>query len=146
MIFLTPAPRHHVHVEEHRGIAHVVRSAAAPTVALRARAAPTPAPRRFARLRRVMEAARLGHIGAVLVRKLDCFGRSALDLQANGVALADAGVRFEAVPKTCAWTRCAPTLWCQLPLTTLSRIAAFEPDIISDRPRARIGCTMPATL
>jgi DNA invertase Pin-like site-specific DNA recombinase len=40
-----------------------------------------------------------GRIGAVLVWKLERFGRSALDLHANVLGLADAGVRLEAAPR-----------------------------------------------
>jgi DNA invertase Pin-like site-specific DNA recombinase len=47
-------------------------------------------------LGRVMEAARRGEIEAVLVVRLDRFGRSALDLLGNR-SLQDAGVRFVAV-------------------------------------------------
>src|SRR5947208_12543505 len=46
---------------------------------------------------RVMEAARKGQIAAVLVWKLDRFGRSSLDLLSNIRALTDGGVRFVAV-------------------------------------------------
>src|SRR3989442_1706385 len=48
-------------------------------------------------LRRVMEAARKGEIAAVLVWKVDPFGRASLDLFSNKGALSGAGVRFVAV-------------------------------------------------
>jgi len=45
-------------------------------------------------LRRVMESARRGDIDAVIVWKLDRFGRSALDVLANIRELEGTGVRF----------------------------------------------------
>lgn len=86
-------------------------------------------------LRRIMEAARRGRIGAVLVWKLDRFGRSALDLHANVLALADAGVRFEAVTQGLRMDPLRSDPMAQLLLTVLSGIAAFERDIISERTR-----------
>lgn len=82
-----------------------------------------------------MDAARRGRIGAVLVWKRERFARSALDLHANVLALADAGVRFEAVTQG---LRIDPLRFdpiAQLLLTVRSGIAAFERDIISERPR-----------
>ena len=45
-------------------------------------------------LQRVLDAARRGEVDAVIVWKLDRFGRSALDLLANIKQLSDEGVRF----------------------------------------------------
>src|SRR5438045_1989559 len=45
-------------------------------------------------LQRVLEAARRGKVAAVLVWKLDRWGRSQLDVLTNVKALRDAGVRF----------------------------------------------------
>jgi putative DNA-invertase from lambdoid prophage Rac len=83
-------------------------------------------------LQRIMEAARKGVIQAVVVYKLDRFGRSALDVLANVQALTDAGVRFVAVtqgldvqPKGDATSK--------LILTVLSGVAEFERELIRER-------------
>lgn len=83
-------------------------------------------------LQRVLKAARTGKVDAVLVWKLDRFGRSALDVLANIRALSDAGVRFVATsqgldvkPDGDAMSR--------LMLTVLAAVAEFERDLIRDR-------------
>jgi DNA invertase Pin-like site-specific DNA recombinase len=83
---------------------------------------------------RVLDAARAGEVDAVVVWKLDRWGRSALDVLANIRALADAGVRFVAVtqgldvkPDGDAMSR--------LMLTVLAAVAEFERDLIRERTR-----------
>jgi DNA invertase Pin-like site-specific DNA recombinase len=84
-------------------------------------------------LQQVMAAARRGRIGAVLVWKLDRWGRSTLDLLALTRQLADAGVRFEAITQGLVIDprRFDPTA--QLILTVLAAVAAFEREIIRER-------------
>jgi DNA invertase Pin-like site-specific DNA recombinase len=83
-------------------------------------------------LRRVMDAARRGEVGAVLVWKLDRFGRSSLDVLSNIRALSDGGVRFVAVtqgldvkPQGDAMSQLIPTV--------LSGVAEFERSLIAER-------------
>src|SRR5262249_54816305 len=87
-------------------------------------------------LQKVMDAARRGRVGAVLVWKLDRFGRNALDLLAKTSALEGAGCRFictsqniDIKPGSDAMSR--------LVLMVLSAIAEFERDVI--RERSRLG-------
>jgi putative DNA-invertase from lambdoid prophage Rac len=83
-------------------------------------------------LRRVMEAARKGQIAAVLVWKLDRFGRSSLDLLSNIRALADGGVRFVAVTQGLD-VKPQGDAMSQLILTVLSGVAEFERTLIAER-------------
>jgi putative DNA-invertase from lambdoid prophage Rac len=83
-------------------------------------------------LQRVIEAARRGRVKAVLVWKLDRFGRSALDLLSNIRTLENSGVRFIAVtqgidihPEGDAMSR--------LILTVLAGVAEFERSLIIER-------------
>ncbi|MCX5742214.1 MAG: recombinase family protein [Proteobacteria bacterium] len=83
-------------------------------------------------LRRVMDAARDGQINAVIVWKLDRFGRSALDLLANIEELQRCGIRFIATsqgidvhPNGDAMSR--------LIITVLAAVAAFERELIAER-------------
>jgi DNA invertase Pin-like site-specific DNA recombinase len=85
--------------------------------------------------KRVLEAARLGKIDALLVYKLDRAGRSALDLLANIRELVEVhGVRFvvtsqglDLMPGGDAISR--------LLMTVLAAVAEFERDLIRDRTR-----------
>ncbi len=83
-------------------------------------------------LQRVMAAARKGAIDAVIVYKLDRWGRSALDLLANINALSDAGVRFVAVSQGIDIKPGADAM-SRLMLTVLAAVAEFERDLIKDR-------------
>jgi DNA invertase Pin-like site-specific DNA recombinase len=85
-------------------------------------------------LRRLMDAARAGKLDAVLVWKLDRFGRSVLDVLANIRELESAGVRFKATsqgldvkPEGDAMSR--------LILGVLASVAEFERDLIRERTR-----------
>lgn len=83
-------------------------------------------------LRRVMEGVRRGQFGAVLVWKLDRFGRSSLDVLSNIRALTDAGVRFIAVTQGLD-VKPQGDAMSQLILTVLSGVAEFERSLISER-------------
>lgn len=83
-------------------------------------------------LRRVMEAARKGQVGTVLVWKLDRFGRSSLDVLSNIRALTDAGVRFVAVTQGLD-VKPQGDAMSQLILTVLSGVAEFERSLIAER-------------
>lgn len=87
-------------------------------------------------LAKVMEAAMSGKVEAVLVRHLDRFGRSALDLLANIQRLDDAGVRFIAVSQALD-IKPGGDAMSRLILTVLSGVAAFEREMI--RERSRLG-------
>jgi DNA invertase Pin-like site-specific DNA recombinase len=85
-------------------------------------------------LQRVLDAARRGKVSAVIVWKLDRFGRSALDLLSNIRTLENSGVRFIAVtqgidihPEGDAMSR--------LILTVLAGVAEFERSLIIERTR-----------
>jgi DNA invertase Pin-like site-specific DNA recombinase len=83
-------------------------------------------------LQHLMDAARRGKLDAVLVWKLDRFGRSALDVLANIRDLDAAGVRF------CALTqgidiRPGGDAMGRLLLTMLAAVAEFERDLIRER-------------
>ena len=86
-------------------------------------------------LQEVLGAARRGHVGAVLVWKLDRFGRSTLDVLTNIRQLVDAGVRFEATTQGLVVDprRFDPTA--NLILTVLAAVAEFEREIIRERTR-----------
>jgi DNA invertase Pin-like site-specific DNA recombinase len=85
-------------------------------------------------LQRLMEAARRGKIDAVVVWKLDRFGRSALDLLANVRALEAAGVRFMATTQGID-IRPGGDAMSRLLITMLAAISEFERDLIRDRTR-----------
>lgn len=83
-------------------------------------------------LRRVMDAARRGEVQAVLVWKLDRFGRSSLDVLSNIRHLTDSGVRFVAVTQGLD-VKPEGDAMSQLILTVLSGVAEFERSLISER-------------
>ncbi len=83
-----------------------------------------------------MEAARRGKLDAVLVWKLDRFGRSALDVLSNIRALESAGVRFVAVTQGID-IRPGSDAMSRLILGVLASVAEFEADLI--RERTRVG-------
>ncbi len=83
-------------------------------------------------LRRVMEAARKGEVGAVLVWKLDRFGRSSLDVLSNIRHLTNGGVRFIAVTQGLD-VKPEGDAMSQLILTVLSGVAEFERSLMSER-------------
>jgi DNA invertase Pin-like site-specific DNA recombinase len=83
-------------------------------------------------LRRVMDAARKGDVGAVLVWKLDRFGRSSLDVLSNIQALTDAGVRFVAVTQGLD-VKPQGDAMSHLILTVLAAVAEFERSLIAER-------------
>ena len=83
-------------------------------------------------LRRVMDAARRGEVEAVLVWKLDRFGRSSLDVLSNIRQLTDAGTRFIAVTQGLD-VKPQGDAMSQLILTVLSGVAEFERSLISER-------------
>lgn len=85
-------------------------------------------------LARVMELARRGKIDAVLVWKLDRFGRSAFDLISNIRQLEDAGVRFIAISQALDIKPNGDAM-SRLILTVLSGVAEFERDLIRERTR-----------
>ena len=81
---------------------------------------------------RVMEAARRGRIDAVLVWKLDRFGRSALDLLVNLRDLESSGTRFVSITQGLD-IRPGGDAMSRLLLTMLSAVAEFERDLIVER-------------
>jgi putative DNA-invertase from lambdoid prophage Rac len=83
-------------------------------------------------LRRVMEAARKGEVEAILVWKLDRFGRSSLDVLSNIWTLTNSGVRFVAVTQGLD-VRPEGDAMSQLILTVLSGVAEFERSLIAER-------------
>jgi len=83
-------------------------------------------------LRRVMEAARKGEVEAILVWKLDRFGRSSLDVLSNIRTLTNSGVRFVAVTQGLD-VRPEGDAMSQLILTVLSGVAEFERSLIAER-------------
>lgn len=85
-------------------------------------------------LAQVLDAARRGKVSAVLVYKLDRFGRSALDLLANIEALNKAGVRFIAVTQGMDIGAGGDPM-SKLMLTMLAGVAEFERDLIRERTR-----------
>lgn len=85
-------------------------------------------------LQRVLAAARRGQLDAVVVWKLDRWGRSALDVLANIQALADAGVRFVAVTQGLD-VKPGGDAMSRLLLGVLAAVAEFERDLIRERTR-----------
>jgi len=85
-------------------------------------------------LQRVMELARRGKVDAVLVWKLDRFGRSALDLQANIDALNRSGVRFVATSQGLEVSPDGNAI-SKLILAVMSGVAEFERDLVRERTR-----------
>jgi putative DNA-invertase from lambdoid prophage Rac len=85
-------------------------------------------------LQRLMLAARKRQIDAVLVWKLDRFGRSALDVLANIRELDSAGVRFMATSQGLD-VRPGSDAMSRLILGVLASVAEFERDIIRERTR-----------
>lgn len=85
-------------------------------------------------LQHVMREARRGKLDAVLVWKLDRFGRSALDLLANIRALESAGVRFIATTQGID-IRPGGDAMGRLLVTMLAAVAEFERDLIRERTR-----------
>jgi len=85
-------------------------------------------------LRRVMEAVQRGDVDAVLVWKLDRFGRSAVDLLTNVQALTSAGVDFIAVSQGLHVSRDGDAM-SNLLLQMLAAFAEFERTLIRERTR-----------
>jgi putative DNA-invertase from lambdoid prophage Rac len=85
-------------------------------------------------LQKVMAAARKGKIDAVLVYKLDRFGRSCMDLLHNIEALRDCGVRFIAITQGLD-IKPEGDAMSNLILTILAAVAQFERDLIIERTR-----------
>ena len=85
-------------------------------------------------LRKVLDAARSGHVDAVLVWKLDRFGRSAIDVLTNIQMLNDDAVRFIAVSQSLDIKPDGDAL-SKLILTVLASVAEFERDLIRERTR-----------
>lgn len=83
-------------------------------------------------LAKVLSAARRGQLDAVLVWKLDRWGRSALDLLANIRELEGAGVRFISITQGIDIRPDGDAMG-RLMLTMLSAVAEFERDLISER-------------
>lgn len=86
-------------------------------------------------LERVLSMARRGQIDVVLAWKLDRFGRSSLDLQANVMELNNCGVTFVAMTQG---LECRPggDAMSKLFLQLLGAIAEYELDLIRERTRA----------
>ena len=89
-------------------------------------------------LAKVMAAATHGKLDAVVVWKLDRFGRSAFDLQVNIKRLEDAGVRFIAVTQGLDIKPNGDAM-SKLILSVLAGVAEFERELI--RERTRLGLT-----
>jgi len=85
-------------------------------------------------LQRLMDAARRGKLDAVMVWKLDRFGRSALDVLANIRDLDAAGVRFTATTQGID-VRPGGDAMSRLILGVLASVAEFERDLIRERTR-----------
>lgn len=85
-------------------------------------------------LRRVLELARAGRVGRVLVWKLDRFGRSVLDVLTNVQALNRAGVTFVATSQGLEVGADSGPMG-NLVLQVLAAIAEFEREIIRERTR-----------
>jgi putative DNA-invertase from lambdoid prophage Rac len=85
-------------------------------------------------LQRLMQAARRGKLDAVMVWKLDRFGRSALDVLANIRDLDAAGVRFIAITQGID-IRPGGDAMSRLMLTMLAAVAEFERDLVRERTR-----------
>jgi DNA invertase Pin-like site-specific DNA recombinase len=85
-------------------------------------------------LQRLMDAARRGKLDAVMVWKLDRFGRSALDVLANIRDMDVAGVRFIATTQGID-IRPGGDAMSRLILGVLASVAEFERDLIRERTR-----------
>ncbi len=85
-------------------------------------------------LQRLMDAARRGKLDAVMVWKLDRFGRSALDVLANIRDLDAAGVRFTVTTQGIN-IRPDGDAMSRLILGVLASVAEFERDLIRERTR-----------
>lgn len=85
--------------------------------------------------RKLMKIVAAGQVDAVLVVKLDRFGRGSLDLLTNIHRLTDAGVRFVAVTQGLDIKPNADAM-SRLMLTMLAAIAEFERDLIKERTRS----------
>lgn len=85
-------------------------------------------------LQRLMDAARRGKLDAVMVWKLDRFGRSALDVLANIRDLDVAGTRFIATTQGID-IRPGGDAMSRLILGVLASVAEFERDLIRERTR-----------
>lgn len=83
-------------------------------------------------LQRVMDMARRSQINAVIVWKLDRFGRSALDLLSNIEELQRCGVRFIATTQGID-VRSDGDAMSKLIITVLAAVAAFERELIAER-------------
>lgn len=83
-------------------------------------------------LQQVLDAARRGKISAVIVARLDRFGRSSLDLLANIRSLTDAGVEFICTEQA-VHVKPGGDPMSGLMLTVLSGVAEFERATIRDR-------------
>lgn len=83
-------------------------------------------------LQRVLEAARRGEVDAVVVWKLDRWGRSSLDVLANIQTLTDAGVRFVAVTQGLD-VKPSGDAMSKLILGVLAAVAEFERALIRER-------------
>jgi putative DNA-invertase from lambdoid prophage Rac len=83
-------------------------------------------------LRQVLDAARRHRVDAVLVWKLDRFGRSLIDLVANVRQLRDAGVRFVCVSQGIDLGRERDSA-AELQFNVLCAVAEYERDVIRER-------------
>ena len=83
-------------------------------------------------LQRLMDAARHGKLDAVLVWKLDRFGRSALDVLANLRELEGAGVAFTAITQGIT-IKPGGDAMSRLLVTILAAVADFEESLIRER-------------
>lgn len=84
-------------------------------------------------LLRVLDAAHRGQVGAVVVWKLDRFGRSTVDLLHNIQAITRAGVRFVAVSQGIDLRGGAGDAMGNLMLTVLAGVAEFERELACER-------------
>src|SRR5712692_2565892 len=89
-------------------------------------------------LRRVLELARTGKVDAVLVWKLDRWGRSSLDVLSNIRVLGSSGVRFIAISQGLD-IRPGSDAMSHLILGVLAAVAEFERSIIQERTRLGIA-------
>jgi len=87
-------------------------------------------------LNQLMDAIRYGAIDAVLVWKIDRFGRSVADLVSNIRQLESAGVRFCAVSQGIDTDASNPTS--RLQLHILAAVAEFEAEMIRERVKAGV--------